>query len=195
MLASMPFLDRTDLERMGFRHLGAEVLVSDKASFYGAANISIGDRTRIDDFCILSAGSGGICIGRNVHVSCYASIIGAGSVTVEDFVALSVRSTVFSSNDDYSGEHMTNSTVPGEFKRVAHAPVTIRRHAMVAAGAIVLPGVELGEGSVLGALSLANRDLEPWGIYAGVPAKKVKERSRRLLELESAYLNQLSNIT
>jgi putative colanic acid biosynthesis acetyltransferase WcaF len=40
------------------------------------------------------------------------------------------------------------------------------------------PGVNVGEGAVLGLGSVATRDLEPWSVYAGVPAVKVKERKR-----------------
>ena len=51
-------------------------------------------------------------------------------------------------------------------------------YAWVCARASVGPGVNVGEGAVLGLGSVATRDLEPWGVYAGVPAVKVKERTR-----------------
>jgi putative colanic acid biosynthesis acetyltransferase WcaF len=51
-------------------------------------------------------------------------------------------------------------------------------YAWVCARASVGPGVRVGEGAVLGLGSVATRDLEPWGVYAGVPAVKVKERKR-----------------
>jgi len=51
-------------------------------------------------------------------------------------------------------------------------------YAWVCARASVGPGVSMGEGAVLGLGSVATRDLEPWGVYAGVPALKVKERKR-----------------
>jgi putative colanic acid biosynthesis acetyltransferase WcaF len=51
-------------------------------------------------------------------------------------------------------------------------------YSWVCARASVAPGVNLGEGAVLGMGSVATRDLEPWGVYAGVPAVKVKERKR-----------------
>ncbi|HET9087871.1 MAG TPA: putative colanic acid biosynthesis acetyltransferase [Acidobacteriaceae bacterium] len=50
------------------------------------------------------------------------------------------------------------------------------RYAWVAARACVSPGVNLGDGAILGLASLATKDLEPWSIYAGVPARKVKDR-------------------
>lgn len=57
-------------------------------------------------------------------------------------------------------------------------PMRLGRYAWVAARACVSPGVNLGDGAILGLASVATRDLEPWSIYAGVPARKVKDRER-----------------
>jgi len=57
-------------------------------------------------------------------------------------------------------------------------PMRLGRYAWVAARACVSPGVNLGDGAILGLASVATKDLEPWSIYAGVPARKVKERER-----------------
>jgi len=54
-------------------------------------------------------------------------------------------------------------------------------YSWVCARASVGPGVNMGEGAVLGLGSVATRDMEPWGVYAGVPAVKVKERKRQEL--------------
>jgi putative colanic acid biosynthesis acetyltransferase WcaF len=61
---------------------------------------------------------------------------------------------------------------------VVSYPMRVGRYAWVAARACVSPGVNVGEGAILGLASVATRDLGPWGIYAGVPAKKVKDRTR-----------------
>jgi putative colanic acid biosynthesis acetyltransferase WcaF len=57
-------------------------------------------------------------------------------------------------------------------------PMTLGAWSWVCARASVSPGVNLGEGAVLGLASVATHDLEPWGVYAGVPAKKIKDRER-----------------
>lgn len=57
-------------------------------------------------------------------------------------------------------------------------PMRVGRYAWVAARAVVSPGVNLGDGAILGLASVATKDLEPWSIYAGVPARKVKDRKR-----------------
>lgn len=63
------------------------------------------------------------------------------------------------------------------FPLVAYA-MKIGAYAWICARASVGPGVEVGEGAVLGLGSVASRNLEPWGVYAGSPAVKVKERTR-----------------
>ena len=57
-------------------------------------------------------------------------------------------------------------------------PMRLGAYSWVCARAIVSPGVNLGDGAILGLGSIATKDLEPFGIYAGVPARKVKERDR-----------------
>lgn len=184
----MAFLKQEQLIALGFKHLGHNVLISDKASIYGAANISIGDFSRIDDFCILSAGEGGISLGRNVHIACFVSLIGHAAITVEDFAGISGRVAIYSSTDNFSGSALTGPTVDPRYTDVINLPVTVSRHVVIGAGCIVLPGVKMEEGCAVGALSLVTRDCKAFGIYIGTPAVFVKERKRDLLVMEKEYL-------
>ena len=68
--------------------------------------------------------------------------------------------------------------------------VYIGKHAILGTGTTVLPGGELGEGSVSGANSLVKKPLEPWGIYAGSPCKKIKDRSKKCLKLGKEITNE-----
>jgi galactoside O-acetyltransferase len=184
----MSFLKQAELESLGFKSLGKNVLLSDKASIYNHKNISIGDNTRIDDFSILSAGDGGIKIGNNVHIACFATIIGKGMVTMDDYSGLSSRVSIYSSSDDYSGEYMTNPCIPNNFTNTIHKDVVIGKHAVVGASSIVLPGVYIGNCSAVGAMSLVKDNVGEFEIVVGIPARKVKDRKRKLLELELKYL-------
>jgi acetyltransferase-like isoleucine patch superfamily enzyme len=69
------------------------------------------------------------------------------------------------------------------------APVTLGKHVIIGSGSVVLPGVDLGEGVAVGALSLITRPLEPWGICAGTPVRRIRDRSKALLNEERRYLN------
>lgn len=83
---------------------------------------------------------------------------------------------------------MTNPTVPEQYTNVDYRNVVLERHVIIGSGSVILPGVTIGEGTAVGALSLVAKDLEPFGIYAGSPLKKIKARDKRLLELEKHYL-------
>lgn len=184
----MSFHDPDALREMGFLSVGENVKVSTHASIYGASRISLGAHSRIDDFCVLSAGEGGIHIGRNVHIAVMCSLIGKSRIELHDFSALSSRGSIYSSSDDYSGEWMTNPTVPEEFTHVDHRPVVLERHVIIGSGSVILPGVTIGEATAVGALCLVAKDLESFGIYAGSPLRRIRSRSRQLLEFEKLYL-------
>lgn len=175
-----------ELRALGLRHCGRNVRLSRAASLYGIERISLGDNVRIDDFCVLSAGLGGVEIGRNVHIAVYCSLLGKGRISVGDFAGLSARVSVFSSSDDFSGRVMTGPTVPEAYTGVTHADVAIGRHAVLGAGSVVLPGTCLGTGAAVGALSLVRGECREFTVYAGSPARAIGPRDRRLLELEAA---------
>lgn len=174
-----------ELRALGLASVGIGVRLSRRASLHGLSRIALGDHCRIDDFCVLSAGSGGIRIGRYVHVACHATLIGDGPIELDDFSGLSGRVSIYSSSDDYSGVHLTNPTVPERYTRVRTAAVRIGRHAIVGAGTVVMPGANVAEGCAVGALALVVRRTTPWGVYAGAPARRVRERRRDLLALEA----------
>ena len=183
-------LTRPQLEQIGFATLGEDIQISPLARFYGAERIHLGSHVRIDDFCILSAGEAGIEIGSFIHIAAYCSLIGQEKISMRDFSGLSSRVSIYSSSDDYSGASLTNPTVPEKYKSVTHAPVVIGRHVIVGAGSVILPGAELCEGSAIGALSLVTKNCDPFWIYAGYPAKKIKKRDDKLLLLEKAFRNE-----
>lgn len=189
----MAFLTEQQLGALGFASLGRNVLISDKASVYGAERIHIGNHVRIDDFCVLSAGKGGIEIGEHIHIAVYSSLIGAGKITISDFCNISSKVSIYSSNDDYSGHFMTNPMIPDEYTNVIHADVTLGKHVIIGSGSVILPGVILYEGVAIGSLSLVSNDCEAFGIYIGVPARKVKNRSKKLLDLEKKLIMKVKS--
>ncbi len=180
----MALLTTPELKAMGFASIGEDLRISAKASFHGCQRIHIGNHVRIDDFCVLSAGSGGIELGDYLHIAVFSSLIGAARIQLGDFCNISSRVSIYSSSDDYSGEFMTNPMVPSEFTGVTHAPVVMGKHVIVGSGSVVLPGVTLHEGVAIGALSLVTQDCAAFGIYAGTPARRIRERQRNLLSLE-----------
>ena len=183
----MSWLTNKELLEMGFGSLGRNLLLSSKGSYYNTKNIYLGDNVRIDDFCIISAGEGGIRIGRNVHISAFASVVGQAPIDFEDFSGISNKVAVFSSTDDFV-KGMTNPTIPDKFRRLKHLPVRLGKHAVVGSNSVLLPGSELGEGTSVGALSVVRGKLEPWSVYMGNPAKRIMARDHGIIDLEKEFL-------
>lgn len=184
----MGFYSKEQLEKIGFKFLGENVLISDKTSIYSPENISIGNDVRIDDFSILSAGGGYINIGNYIHIAAFGAFFGGSGIVMEDFTTTSSRVCIYSVSDDYSGETMTNPMIPEKYKKLEYGKVTIKKHSIIGSGTTILPGVTLEEGTSIGANSLVLKSTEPWGIYAGSPIKKLKDRKKDLLKLEKEFL-------
>ncbi len=188
----MSYYTLEELTELGIAKFGSNVSISRKVSFFNPSRISIGSHVRIDDFCVLSAGSGGIEIGNYVHIAVFCSLMGKGKITLSDFSGLSSRVSIYSSNDDYSGEWMTNPTVPAELTNVMYADVTLGKHVIVGAGTVILPGVSIEEGTAISALSLVNKSCPAFKIYGGVPIRHIGERKNRVQELEAALLKSIT---
>jgi acetyltransferase-like isoleucine patch superfamily enzyme len=176
------FYSREEVVQLGFQFIGEDVCISRKASIYGAEKMRIGNHVRIDDFALLS---GEITIGNHVHVSAYVAMFGGDAgIILEDYVSVSSRTTLYALTDDYSGEYMANPMVPNRCRKVMQAPVVLKKHVLVAASCVVLPGITLEEGVSVGACSLVNKDCEAWGVFVGTPAKWVKPRKKDIVSLE-----------
>lgn len=182
------FYNKEELKQLGLKSFGENVSISRKASIYGASNISIGSNVRIDDFCILS---GYIEIGNYIHIAAYTALYGGvAGIFISDFANLSSRISVYSISDDYSGETMTNPMVPDAYKKLESKPVYIGKHAIIGASSVILPGIKIAEGSSFGSFSFINKDSAAWSINVGIPARKIKERSKDLLKLERQLLGE-----
>jgi acetyltransferase-like isoleucine patch superfamily enzyme len=189
----MAYLSREELISMGFKRLGLSVKISDKASIYESSKIEIGNNVRIDDFCVLS---GSLKIGNYVHITPMCLLAGGEpGIVINDFSTLAYGVKIFTQSDDYSGETMCNSLIPRNYKSEIFKKVVIGRQVIIGANSTVLPGADIPEGCAIGAMSLVLYSLEPWGIYAGIPVRKLKGRSKNILKLESQFLTELRNDT
>lgn len=183
------FLTAEQVVGIGFRDVGHNVLIDAGAMFIRPDRISIGNNVRIDAFSIISAGNDGIMIGNYIHFGAGVMIFGGGGkVEFEDFSNLSSRVSVFSISDDYSGNSLTNPMTPDDLKQLQKGPVTFKRHAIIGCGSVIMPGVTIGLGAAVGALSFVNKDVPDFTIGFGSPVRLAGKRSERLLELEREFL-------
>ena len=181
------YLTKEQLESLGLKHFGENVLISDKVSIYSAHLIEIGNNVRIDDFAILSPGTL-LKIGNYIHIGCYTSLIGKGEIILEDFVSISGRVSLYSSSDDYTGMSMTNPMIPTEFKKVTNGKIHIKKHTIIGTGSVVLPNVTIEMGCSIYAKTLIKSNCEELGVYSGNPAKLINKRLTKFLQYEKNFI-------
>lgn len=130
----------------------------------------------------------GARLGANCRIYPSAEIWAPWNLICEDAVAIANGAVIYnalpmrlaSHSTVSQGAYLCGSTHDFDdpaFPMVS-APIRIGRYAWVCARAVVGPGVTVGDGAVLGLGSVAMRDLEPWTVYAGMPARALRQRRR-----------------
>ena len=181
--------------QLDLAQVGQDVIIWPEAKIISPEVISIGDSVIIDDFVFIMGGKT-TQIGSFVHIASFTSITGGGDLVMEDFTGLSGGVRVYTGNEDYSGGCLTNPSVPYPYRLPTRSFVHIKKHAIIGANTVVLPGVVIGEGAAIGANSLVTKDCEPWKIYFGSPAKAIKARHQKtILELEAKLRQELYDIS
>ena len=185
------WLTDQQLNAAGFAALGSDVRIEDSVLILGAGHIRLGSHIRIDAFSVISAGPAELTIGNHVHLAVGVRVFAGSGVSIGPFVSLSAGVCVYSASDDYSGGALTNPTVPIDMRDVTARPVTMERHAIVGAGSVILPGVRLGEGASVGALTLVHRSVPEFAVVSGNPMRQIGHARRaRLLALEAELLRR-----
>ena len=95
-------------------------------------------------------------------VDCY----NVSKVTIGSKVAVSQRSFICTASHD----------IGSLVRPLTSSPITIYDHVWIASEAMLMPGVKIGEGGIIGARSLVNKDMPPWTVCAGSPCKPISER-------------------
>ena len=177
--------------KLELAQVGQDVIIWPKSKIISPEVIAIGDSVIIDDFVLLMGGKR-TQIGSFVHIASFTSISGGGDLVMEDFTGLSGGVRVYTGNEDYSGGCLTNPSVPYPYRLATRSFVYIKKHAIIGANTVILPGVVIGEGAAIGANSLVTKDCEPWKIYFGSPAKAIKTRPQdKIVELEAQLRQEL----
>jgi galactoside O-acetyltransferase len=173
---------------------GNDVRISPLAVIRYPDLVSIGNRVAIDEFTVITTQ---LRLGSYIHIASHCSIIGSrkSAFVMEDFAALAAGSRIVCGSDDFRGNYLVNPMVPEEYRHVTYSTVTIKRFATLGTNTIVLPGVTIGEGAMVGAGSLVTKDLEPWGVYVGVPAKRRGFRDGdKVRELADRFLREVGGV-
>jgi galactoside O-acetyltransferase len=158
-----------------FHYRGQDARIYEWAKITHPQQVDVGDHVIIDDFVFIGPHER-VVVGNYVHLSSHLSIVGGGDCYLSDFSGYSTGVRILTGTDDFSGAGLTNSCIPPEFRQVQRGHVWVGPHVAIGANVVILPGVRIGEGAAVVAGSVVNRDLAPWGLYGGWPARRIKAR-------------------
>ena len=177
-----------DGRRFGFRACGDDVVIYESVRVLAPDRITVGSHVIVDDFVFLDGGQS-LAIGSHVHIASHSAVIGGGTVVLEDFAGLAPGVRLVSGTEVMDGSGLTNPTIPDRWRAVERGAIQVGRHALLGTNVVVHPGVTIGEGTIVGSQSLVTKDLPPWSICAGVPARAVRARpSETILAYEQELL-------
>ena len=160
---------------------GQDVFISPSVEIRRPHLVTVGHHVAIDSHSYITTEAE---IGDYVHVGPHVTVIGGArsKLVVGDFATIAAGTRILAGSDEFLGEGFTSVTVPEEYRdRVKYTTVQIGRFCGIGANVVIMPGVRLGEGSVIGAGAVVTRDTEPWTIYVGSPARALKARPREKL--------------
>ncbi|MBU4353405.1 acyltransferase [Candidatus Parcubacteria bacterium] len=161
------------------KSVGDDVFISANVEIRRPHLVSAGNHIAIDSGFYLTTEAS---IGDYIHIGPYVAIIGGArsSIKIGNFINLTLGSKFICGSDSFSGNGLVTAPgIPEELLNERNfGAITIKDFGVVCAGAIIMPGVTIAEGSVIGANSLVTKSTEPWTIYFGNPARPIKIRPK-----------------
>lgn len=122
------------------------------------------------EYPICIRGKNHIELGNDVGIGNYVHIWGSGGVKIGNNVLIAAHVTISTLSHDYTHENMNKAPIVAK-------PINIKDGVWIASNTVILPGVTLGEGSVVGAGAVVTKDVPPYAIVVGSPAKILKYRN------------------
>lgn len=157
--------DRQEYEKRIAPRSLLRILWQKKLHILARVTIPLGWRLALYRAMGISIGHG-VFIGLDTYLDCQFPEL----ITIEDDATISFRVTVVV-HDDARRMH---GVIPGQLQGTV-APVCFRRGCYIGAGALILPGVTVGEGAVVAAGAVVTRDVPAHKVVAGVPARVLKD--------------------
>ena len=171
-----------ELLQLGIKIYGKNILISKYVNIYNPQNLILHDNIRIDDFTIISC-KGIIEIFNYVHISAHCFISSATKIEIGNYSAVSVGTKIFGGCDDFSGQFLSNPTIPNKYTNVKIGDIIIHNNVIIGSNSVIMPDIIINEGVAIGANSFINKNCESWKIYAGTPIKFIKDRKKDCLKL------------
>jgi acetyltransferase-like isoleucine patch superfamily enzyme len=157
--------------------------VGEGVSIMPLAKIANGHVVELDDYCrvrdfVFVWGGQGVKIGKHCDIQPHVVVWGGGVLEIGDRVSVGPGTVLLTAVYSYAeGLKMVDGLGEGSTKAL-YGKLTIGSDVYIGANCSLMPDITVSEGAILGAGSFLNKDCEPWGIYAGSPARKIGERPR-----------------
>ena len=128
-------------------------------------------------------------IGNNVEINDSVHIGAVEKVIIEDGVLIASRVYITDHNHgSYKGSQQDNPLVAPKDRKIFSSPVKICKNVWLGEMVCVLQGVTIGEGSIIGAMSVVTKDIPPYSIAIGSPARVIKTFNFEINSWESTNL-------
>jgi acetyltransferase-like isoleucine patch superfamily enzyme len=155
-----------------FRRLGENIVFEKGVLVFHPENIEIGDNVYIGHYTILKGYYKNLMvIGDHTWIGQQCFFHSAGGLRIGKAVGIGPKVTILTSQ-----HQALDRDVPVYFSPIEFAEVVLEDGCDIGAGAILLPGVRVGEGAIVGAGAVVTHNIPPYEIWAGVPARKIRER-------------------
>lgn len=118
-----------------------------------------------------------IKFGRNVQINDSVHMVGMESITVGDNVLMASHIFISdNSHGSYKGDEQdSDPTIPPTERKYTTAPISIGKNTWIGESVMIMPGVTIGEGCIIGAHSIVNKDIPNYSIAVGSPVKVIKQ--------------------
>ena len=161
-----------EFELKDFRRLGEGVIFEKGVLVFHPENIEIGDNVYIGHYTILKGYYKNLMIiGDHTWIGQHCFLHSAGELIIGKAVGIGPGVIILTSQHE-----ALDTTLPVYLTPIKFGKVIIEYGCDIGAGAIILPGVKIGEGAIIGAGSVVTKDVPPYEIWAGVPARKIRNR-------------------
>jgi acetyltransferase-like isoleucine patch superfamily enzyme len=157
--------------------MGTGVKIYEMAKIARPEVVEIGEGTQIDDFVFINGGNG-VKIGRYNHIASFVSVVGGGQLITGDYVGIAAGARIVTGTHHYGDGRRISPLIPEEEQYVIRGAVVLEKDVFVGTNAIIHPNVTIGEGAIIGSGGLVLKDVEPWTINVGVPARVISFRPR-----------------
>lgn len=158
-----------------FRYRGEGVRIFDPCVILRPEMITIGDHARLDAFVKVEGGQG-VVIGENVHIASFSHINGGGGeVFFGAHSGCASGAKIAGGYPDCTYLHIS-AAEPADLCHVIRHRTIIGEYVVIFSNAVISPGVTIGDGAVVAAGAVVIRDVEPFTVVGGVPAKVIGKR-------------------